>query len=366
MPVHHSLWKVGASPSQVEPDTLTGEKSLEDMIVAEPSILSEEWMLIGRQVDTGLGGRVDLLAMAPDASLILIELKRDRTSRDVVAQTLDYASWLVNLADEEITEIYRRFNPNASLDEEFRTRFGHKLSEETLNDTHQLVIVASSTDPRTERIIRYLESGNIPINLLSFQVFRDGETQFLSRSWLLDPSDVQVNASAKSRSEREPWNGEYYACFGHGEERSWDEARTHGFISAGGGSWYSNTLKQLRRDARVWVKAPSYGFVGVGRVTGARQSSDEFHIGDQSALDVLKANYHRHYGNDIDRMEYFVPVQWLYTVDIEAAVQEVGMFGNQNTVCKPRTPKWRTTVDRLKTIFSGYDDEPAETAQIEN
>ena len=44
---------------------------------------------------------------------------------------------------------------------------------------------------------------------------------------------------------------------------------------------------------------------------------------------------------------------------------EVGMFGNQNTACKPTTPKWRTTVDRLKTIFPGYD-EPAETAQIEN
>ena len=362
MPVHHSLWKIGASPSQVEPDVLKDEKSLEDMIVAEPSILSEEWMLIGRQVDTGLGGQVDLLAIAPDASLILIELKRDKTPRDVVAQTLDYASWLVSLADEEITEIYRRFNPNGSLDEEFNRRFRSKLSEEALNETHQLVIVASSTDPRTERIIRYLESGDIPINLLSFQVFRDGETQFLSRSWLLDPSEVQVNASAKSRSEKEPWNGEYYASFGHGKERCWDEARTHGFISAGGGAWYSNTLKQLRRDARIWVKAPSQGFVGVGRVTGSRQSSAEFRINDQSALDVLKANYHRQCENDIERMEYFVPVQWLDTIGIKEAVQEVGMFGNQNTVCKPTTPKWRTTVDRLKTIFPGYDAEPAETA----
>ena len=360
MPVHHSLWKVGDIPSQVERGSLTGEKSLEDMIVAEPSILSDEWMLIGRQVDTGLGGRVDLLAIAPDASLILIELKRDRTTRDVVAQTLDYASWLVNLADEEITEIYRRFNPNASLDDAFRERFGHNLSEEALNDTHQLVIVASSTDPRTERIIGYLDSGDIPINLLSFEIFRDGETQFLSRSWLLDPSEVQVNASAISRSEKEPWNGEYYASFGHSEERCWDEARAHGFISAGGGEWYSNTLKQLKRDARIWVKAPSFGFVGVGRVTGTRQSSTEFQINDKSALDVLKANYHRDV-NDIERMEYFVPVRWLDTVEIDKAVQEVGMFGNQNTVCKPTTPKWRTTVDRLKIIFPGFD-EPAETA----
>jgi len=44
----------------------------------------------------------------------------------------------------------------------------------------------------------------------------------------------------------------------------------------------------------------------------------------------------------------------------------VGMFGNKNTDCKPSTPKGLTTVDRLKTIVPGYDDEPAETDQIEN
>ena len=30
------------------------------------------------------------------------------------------------------------------------------------------------------------------------------------------------------------------------------------------------------------------------------------------------------------------------------------MFGNQNTVCKPKTPQWRTTVERLKLRFADY------------
>jgi hypothetical protein len=49
--------------------------------------------------------------------------------------------------------------------------------------------------------------------------------------------------------------------------------------------------------------------------------------------------------------EYFVPVEWLHTVPENRAVLEVGMFGNQNAVCKPVTPKWRTTMDHLKTKF---------------
>ena len=36
-------------------------------------------------------------------------------------------------------------------------------------------------------------------------------------------------------------------------------------------------------------------------------------------------------------------------------VPPIGMFGNQNTVCKPTTPKWRSTVERLKTHFPAHN-----------
>ena len=59
---------------------------------------------VGRRIrDTGFGGRIDLLAIAPDGSLILIELKRNRTPREVVAKALDYASWVEKLRVDEIS-----------------------------------------------------------------------------------------------------------------------------------------------------------------------------------------------------------------------------------------------------------------------
>jgi hypothetical protein len=56
MPIQHSLWRVGSKPQPLREGNLPNEALLEDMIVAAPNILSPEWMIIGRQEDTGFGG----------------------------------------------------------------------------------------------------------------------------------------------------------------------------------------------------------------------------------------------------------------------------------------------------------------------
>ena len=120
MPIRTALWTVGPNPQPLVDCALPTESLLEQMIVAAPRLLSEDWLLIGQQEDTGFGGRIDLLAITPDGSLVMIELKRNRTPRDVVAQALDYASWLGNLQAEEIASIFARFHPGRNLLEDFR------------------------------------------------------------------------------------------------------------------------------------------------------------------------------------------------------------------------------------------------------
>ena len=352
MTIRSALWKVTAQPTQLPEAVLPSEKLLEDMIVAQPLLLSDAWMLIGRQERTGQGGIIDLLAIAPDGSLVLIELKRDRTPRDVVAQALDYASWVEALQPEDIAAIYRRFKVGQSLSDDFKARFGQPLDEDALNQSHQIVIVAAQLDDSTARIVAYLNKRDIAINVLCFQVFVHGTEQLLSRAWLLDPVHTQVNVVPPGAGIIKPWNGEFYVSFGHSTTRSWAEAMQYGFISGGGGAWYSRTLQVLRPNDRVWVNVPGAGFVGVGRVSGCAVQAVDFKIvsvnAEAPALDVLtQGNYHREFAADPERSEWFVPVEWLKMVPLDQAVKEVGFFGNQNTVCKPTTPKWRSTVERL-------------------
>jgi hypothetical protein len=58
MPIRHAIWKVGGKPVGLRETSLGKEQQLEEMIVAEPRILSDDWMLIGRQEETGQGDYV--------------------------------------------------------------------------------------------------------------------------------------------------------------------------------------------------------------------------------------------------------------------------------------------------------------------
>lgn len=207
----------------------------------------------------------------------------------------------------------------------------------------------------------YLNTRDIAINVVFFQVFEHGAEKLLSRAWLIDPGETQANVASTNtgKGDKEPWNGEFYVSFGDATSRNWEDARRFGFISGGGGSWYSQTLKLLSPGDRIWVKIPKKGYVGVGTVLEPVQPVKDFKVqteyGEQPALIALKhADKYRLTADDPERAEYFVRVRWLDAVPENEALNEVGLFGNQNTVCQPTTPKWRHTVDRLKLAFPGW------------
>jgi hypothetical protein len=311
MPIRQSIWKVGDTPQPLAATRLASEQQLEEMFVANPELLSDELILIGRQEETGRGGRIDLLAISPDGSLTLVELKRNRTPREVVAQALDYASWVEELDTDEIAAIYARFKPGGNLSADFQERFGVDLDEETLNSSHQVIVVAAALDDSTERIIGYLGNRGVSINVLFFQVFEHGNDKLFSRAWLIDP--IQAQSTPAEKGAKEPWNGEFYVSFGADQFRSWKDAREYGFVSGGGGAWYTRTLALLSPGDRIWVKAPGHGYIGVGRVTGPRQPAAEFLVktgkGESLYVDASEVEARlRKYIDDPEMTEYFVPV----------------------------------------------------------
>lgn len=352
MPIQQSLWRLTTAAEKLQPARLESEKQLEDFIVEHPEMLDPDWMLIGRQVQTDFKGIIDLLALQPDGTPVVIELKRDKTSREVLAQTLDYASWMENLEPNRLQRIYEAFVPGGNLAKDFHAKFRAPLEEEALANDHLMVIVASELDTSTERIVRFLSKRGLNINVLFFQVFQGNDELLLSRSWFVDPSTTQV--STGESGQKGPWNGEFYVSYGVDEDRKWDDGRKYGFITASGGPWYTRTLEMLDVGDRVWVNIPATGYVGVGIVNGTALPYEDFTVSvGETVIPIASAETLGNYATlDKDSAAWFVPVEWVATVPESEAVREVGFFGNQNTVAKPKSEKWEHTVSILKKRFS--------------
>ena len=216
--------------------------------------------------------------------------------------------------------------------------------------------MASELDNSTERIVNDLSTNyGVPINVAYFQYFKDGLGEYLSRAWLIDPvqADAKSGATSKARG-KQPWNGtDYYVSFGEGTGRNWEDAVKYGFIAAGGGRWYSNTLALLYPGARIFVCIPKTGYVGVGIVKEESVPVNEFAVDlDGIPTPILKAPLKApdmgHNADDPDLSEYLVKVDWIKTVSIDDASWEKGMFANQNSACKLKN---KFTLERLIEIF---------------
>jgi len=106
MPMNIDLWKVSDNNIVVlNKSKLESEDRLETWIENDPSILGIDLLIIGRQVVTEYGGKIDLLGISSEGDLIIIELKRDKTPREIIAQVLDYASWVKSLTYSDIDGI---------------------------------------------------------------------------------------------------------------------------------------------------------------------------------------------------------------------------------------------------------------------
>ena len=206
MPEEVKIWKImeGDKLKEIRRTKLDLENRLECWLENDISIISNNLLIIGRQVRTEFGGGIDLLCLERNGDAVVVELKRDKTPRDVVAQVLDYGSWVNDLSHERITEIANAYlGDSAPLDEAFRRRFNEELPE-ILNENHKLLIVASEMDSSSERIVRYLSNlYGVGINTVSFQYLKDDDgSEFVARVFLIAPSQVEQKLQTRSASKR--------------------------------------------------------------------------------------------------------------------------------------------------------------------
>lgn len=154
------------------------EKDIEDFVKNNPNVLLNERILIfGRQVHTASGKILDLLALDKYGRIIVIELKRGLAPRDMMAQILDYSSWIKKLSERELEKIAKDYfaknnlpykSIHTAFEEFFKVKNAPTIGSELVN-----VLFAQDYPEDLMNAVSYLADSGIPIYLLKFNWFKD-------------------------------------------------------------------------------------------------------------------------------------------------------------------------------------------------
>ena len=202
------------------------EKSLHKLIEQNPEFIigteeeSKPVITIGSNM-TLPGGELDLLFVDNEGSLTLVELKRGRAPRKVIAQILDYASSLSEMSLDELEnsmngkftrlkdafDDFERFDllpaPEFSFPE-FRDNVKSSLRN------IRLFITSYSITEDIKRVTRWLrENYSVPILCVEFEYFRKGDQEFFM------PRIIGEETPEKRRGKRKitPMQKKYYKFF---------------------------------------------------------------------------------------------------------------------------------------------------------
>lgn len=171
---------------------------LETWIASEPSLLGSDIVLIGRQVPTQ-SGPLDLLGIDRAGNTVIIELKRDRLPREVLAQAIDYASDIASWSIERLSEESAKYT-RKSLEELLTDRF-EDIDLETLNvnGAQRILLVGFSADSALERMIEWLSTTYaVGINAIVLQYARTaGGEELLIKTAVISEDEERERVKRK-------------------------------------------------------------------------------------------------------------------------------------------------------------------------
>ena len=184
-------------------DAKHDEATLEDWLEQNTNGILEDSgvLVIGRQVHTPLGGIIDLLGVDRQGDLVIIELKRDKTPRETIAQALEYASFVEGLDYEGLEGICRSYTQDETLNltEIHRDHFRIESDDAvTFNKDQRMVIVGQRITPGIKQSALFLGSKGVRVTCVEFTYFqtKDGVDRLMSQETVVDGGIQKLNPSS--------------------------------------------------------------------------------------------------------------------------------------------------------------------------
>ena len=186
---------------------LKSESELEDFLEKNPQVLDKDIFIIGRQVPTIKKTRLDLMGLDSEGNVVIIELKKGLSEREVVSQILEYAVWADKLQYEDLNRIAKEKHlknfPN--LMKKYEKEFNE--IPEPFNRKQKLYIVAEKIEGKIEEVCRYLKIRAIDIKCVELN-FHESDGHQLTHTNVVvgNEETIYQELEEESKSESLTWN----------------------------------------------------------------------------------------------------------------------------------------------------------------
>ena len=166
-------------------------KDLERWIKTNPTILGQDLLIIGEQVSTK-SGSMDFLGIDKSGNLIIIELKRDKLPREVLAQAIDYASDVASWEIDRINEICMKYT-GSGLEDYLNEKFENiDLEDLVINETQRILIVGFSIEESLQRMIEWLSNNyGVSINAVILKYIKTKSGDELIARTVVIPEEIE-------------------------------------------------------------------------------------------------------------------------------------------------------------------------------
>lgn len=298
--------------------------------------------------------RIDILALDEHANLVVVELKRTEDGGHMELQALRYAAMVSAMKFDQLVRAYSRYREIDQVqgEREVLDFLGwDELEPENFAKDVRIILASSNFSKEITTSVLWLNRQGHDIQCFRMVPYKHGPAVLLDVQRIIplpEASSYQVQVIEKEQAERmarrteaaEPWNGrDWYVSFQNDATRSWEDAVRYGFVSAGGGEYWTAQLDRLPVGARIFVNAVGIGYVGIGLVRESRVPVTDFKVKangvDKPILQCpLTAKSMGHDLEDRDKCENLVRVEWIKTVGLEGALYEKGLFRNQKIACR--------------------------------
>lgn len=188
---------------RIEETEIATEENLEKYLIqAEGAeIGGVEILYVDQQGSPGEGGIFDIVGVDYQGNVVVIELKRDRTPRDIVAQALEYAASIRAEEYEQLNERYQEFIESEDISlRNKHTEFFERddpLSRREFNTDQRLLLVGREFNDLSLDMSDFLREHGIDVICVTYSAFSDASdslrlltTESIRRPLVEEPSAV--------------------------------------------------------------------------------------------------------------------------------------------------------------------------------